>query len=364
MKKILITGGNGYLGSVIAPLLVNKGYDVTVYDTGFFEDGLLFPFEVKYQIIKGDMRNFDLSLLDNVDTVVHLSGISNDPLKGLDTKTFFDPVREYSLELGKHCKSRGIKMIFASSCSVYGKGNLNKQLTENSEVNPQTPYSVNKIQIEEDLTSISGENWSPILLRFATVFGLSPKLRFDLIINMFSGMAFTKGKIVLNSDGTAWRPVVHIQDVARAVELLINYDEKLTEPLILNIGHNELNYQVIDIAKIVKDTVPGLEIEFLNKKANLSEEEEVFKDRKLQDGKDSRTYIVNFDKFHNMFPDFNLEWTINKGVSEMIEKFKEINLASSEFESINYYRLQKMEYLLSSGKINANLFWTKQSLKK
>jgi nucleoside-diphosphate-sugar epimerase len=357
MKNILITGGNGYLGSVVAPFLTSKGFNCTVFDTGYFENCCLFTPENNFEIVKGDMRLFKESLLDNIDIVVHFSGISNDPLKGLNTKTFFDPTRDYSLELGRLCKKKGIKMIFASSCSVYGKGIPNQYLTERSKVNPQTPYSWNKIQIEQDLTKISDQNFSPILLRFATVFGLSPRLRFDLIINMLAGMAFTKRKIVLNSDGMAWRPVVHINDVAKVIELAINYEYKSDKPLVLNVGHNELNYKVIEIARIIQDLSPQCEIEFLSTNKKLSTTDDVIVDRKIQDGKDSRTYKVNFDKIHELFPHFTLEWTIEKGVKEMMDTFEKINLQQSQFESINYYRLQQMEHLLNSGLINKDLYW-------
>jgi nucleoside-diphosphate-sugar epimerase len=357
-KKILITGGHGYLGPVIAPYLVSIGYEVVVYDTGYFEEAKFFPIDNSYRIVKGDMKSFEDNMLNDVFAVVHLSGISNDPLKGLDIETFYDPTRVYTLDLANKCKAKGIKFIFASSCSIYGKADVRFPVTEESDVNPQTPYSVNKMQIEEDLTTISNEDFAPILLRFSTVFGYSPKIRFDLIVNMFAGMAFVNGEILLNSDGKAWRPLVSIKDIARSVGLSIEYMHKGPKPLVLNVGFNDHNFTVLEIVEAVKKVIPNTKVGFLNS-ANVEDDlKEIIQDRKLNDGVDSRTYRVNFDKIDNVYPEFKVgRTTLEEGIKELYEMYQMKEMDLLEFKRTPYYRLQMMEKLLNTSKIDKNLNW-------
>ena len=198
----------------------------------------------------------------------------------LDANTVYDPTREYSLRLAKMCKTRSIRFVFASSCSVYGTGS-DSELTEESPTSPQTHYSLNKLQIEQDLEFLSDESFSPIALRFATVFGISPRIRFDIVINMFVGMALTEGKIVLNSDGLAWRPNIHINDVCKAILLAIHSDYSRPELLILNVGDSRNNIRIIDLASQVSSLVPSSEVAFLSQDPNL-DKEGLITDRKIQ----------------------------------------------------------------------------------
>ena len=227
MKRILVTGSLGYLGSVLTSYLVEAGYDCMGYDTGFFKDSLLYPPPLTPTVFR-DARDITQSDLKHIDVVIHLAGISNDPMGKLDAASIYDPTRTYTFKIAKMCKKLGVKFIFASSCSIYGLG-VDELLTEESQVFPQTGYSMNKLQVEEDLRSISDSSFSPISLRFATVFGNSPRIRFDVVINMLTGMAMANKTIVLNSDGKAWRPNLHILDLCMAVRCAIDLDYRRGE---------------------------------------------------------------------------------------------------------------------------------------
>ena len=357
MKKVLVTGSLGYIGSVLTPYLNESNFECIGYDTGFFKDCYLYtPTEQK--TILSDMRSFTRKDLRGVDAMVHLAAISNDPLMSLPPEKFYDPVRRYTLELARLCKDTGVKFIFASSCSVYGRGS-EKVLDEDSETYPQTPYSLNKLQIENDLREISDKDFSPIILRFATAFGLSPRMRFDIVINMFAGMAFTTQKIILNSDGKAWRPFVHIKDVCKAIKYCLDYDYASDKPLILNVGDTKDNFQIIDIARMIQNEVPDCEITYLQniKDSSPAKDLDLVKDTKIQDGVDTRTYQVSFELIINTLPGFQCDWPAQRGVREMIDGFQKIRLTEEQFNNRNFYRLQEMEYLLKNGYLSEELFW-------
>lgn len=355
MKKILITGSLGYIGSVLTPFLEDRGYKTIGYDTGFFKDSVLYKLQETETILK-DARDIGENDLKGIDEVVHLAGISNDPLKKLDAARVYDPTREYSFNIAKLCKKLGIKFIFASSCSIYGIGG-DEFLTEESEVHPQTGYSINKLQIEGDLRSISDKDFSPIALRFATAFGLSPRIRFDVVVNMFAGMAFTEKAIVLNTDGTPWRPNLHILDFCEAIRRSIELDYSGGELLIMNVGDENNNLQVIQIAKTVAAAVPGCEVKFLNENPGL-DKEGLITDRKVKSGGvDTRTYKVSFEKIQRMLPGFKCEWSVKRGVKETISKFEEIGLTREIFKNRGFYRLQQLEYLHENNFLSDDLRW-------
>ena len=259
MSKILITGSNGYIGSFLVPYLKAKKYDILSIDIGFFRSCFLYKDEKKEQTIYKDVRKITEVDLNNVNTIVHLAGISNDPLKAVSSKKVYNLTRKYTFELAQKAKKLGVKFIFASSCSVYGAANNRLLLNEDSPTNPQTAYSLNKLQIEKDLEKIADKNFFPICLRFGTIFGVSKRIRFDIIINMLVGMAITTKKIILNSNGKAWRPNLYIEDACSAIEQAIRYNKKKNDSkiLILNVGMNKNNLTVIGIAKIIKEAVNG-----------------------------------------------------------------------------------------------------------
>jgi len=356
MKKILVTGSLGYIGSALTKYLTDKGFFVVGLDTGFFRDSVLYPPADTGTILK-DVRDIKEDDLSGFDAVVHLAGISNDPLHKIDAARIYDPTRDYTLNIANICKNKGIKFIFSSSCSVYG---VNEGLAdENTPVNPQTPYSLNKVQIEEGLRKISDNNFSPIALRFATVFGPSPRLRFDVMVNMFAGMAVTGGAIVLNSDGSSWRPNVHVSDVCEAISRSIDLKHKGSGLLVLNVGDEANNLQVIEIAKIVANTLPGCEVKFLTKDPDL-DSEGLIKDRKVEGGVDVRTYKVSFKKIRETIPGFKCERTLQDGAKELVRLFKDLSLIYDIFKKRDFYRLQKLEYLFNNGFLSKDLYWLKE----
>jgi nucleoside-diphosphate-sugar epimerase len=254
------------------------------------------------------------------------------------------------------CKKQGVRFIFASSCSVYGLGD-DALLTESSSTEPQTFYSLNKLQIESDLKTISDKDFSPIALRFATVFGLSPRTRFDVVVNMLTGMAVANGCIVLNSNGLSWRPHLHILDACQAIRCAINSNYESPELLVLNVGADENNFQVIQLAHTIQKAVPGCDLKFLANNPEL-DKEGLIKDRKVNyGGGDTRTYKVSFKKIKTVFPEFECEWSIDRGVQDMVSQFKSLSLSNVVFNSRGFYRLQQLEYLHANGYLSDDLFW-------
>lgn len=357
MKRVLITGSQGYIGSILTGVLAKAGHDCVGYDTGFFRDCCLYP-PSETQLFSADVRDIKESNLEDIDVVVHLAGISNDPMGSLDPSKIYDPTRLYTLKIAKLCKKLGIRFIFASSCSVYGIGN-DELLTESSPTNPQTFYSLNKQQIEDDLRLISDNSFSPIALRFATVFGSSPRLRFDVVINMLTGMAVADRLIILNSDGKAWRPNLHIIDACEAIRHSVEFDYKGGELMVLNVGSDDNNVQILDIAKTIQRIVPNSQLKFLSDNPNL-DKEGLISDRKVkQAGADSRTYKVSFDKLSSVLPAFKCEWSIEKGIIEMVERFASMDFNNQIFKRKGFYRLQHLEYLLANGNVTDELNWSK-----
>lgn len=352
----MITGSLGYLGSVLAGYLEQNGFDCVGYDTGFFRNCLFYDPPATRTLIR-DARDLGEADLKGIDALVHLAGISNDPFGNLDAAKVYDPTRAYAGKIAELCKRAGVKFIFASSCSVYGVGQ-GELLDESSPTSPQTPYSLNKLQIEQDLAALSDRNFSPIALRFATAFGLSPRIRFDLVTNMLTGMAFTTGKIILNSDGTPWRPNVHVLDICKAIRFAIASGYSEGKLLVLNVGDEQNNLQVIDIARAVQAQLPGCELKFLAQNPEL-DKEDLVRDRKVKQGVDTRTYKVSFEKIRKVFPGFKCEWPMALGIKDMVEGFRARKLTIEQFKSRNFYRLQKIEHLYQNRFLSDDLRWIK-----
>jgi nucleoside-diphosphate-sugar epimerase len=349
----MVTGSLGYIGSVLTNYLIERGYDCVGHDTGFFEDAVLYP-PPATRTVKRDARDIADADLDGVDAVVHLAGISNDPLGKLDARAVYDPTREYSASIAARCKRLGVQFIFASSCSVYGLGG-DQLLDEAAPTSPQTPYSLNKLQIETDLREMSGRSFSPIALRFATIFGSSPRLRFDVVVNMLTGMAVADGMIVLNSDGASWRPNLHILDACEAVRRAVDLDYDGGELLVLNVGDEANNVRIIDVARLVQQALGGCELRFLSQNPEL-DREGLIQDRKVK-GTDTRTYTVSFDRIRRVLPGFACAWTLDRGIGEMATRLRALPLTRELFKSRGFYRLQQLEQLHGAGLLDDSLRW-------
>jgi len=354
-QKVIIIGSQGYLGSRLAEYLNEHGHECTGMDTGFFKSGIFQPIDNTHTISK-DARNIEDKDIKGFDTLILLAGISNDPFGHMTAEQIYDPTREYALKIARMCKKLGIKFIFPSSCSVYGAALSNDYLNEEAPTNPQTHYSINKLQIEDGLKEIADTNFSPIALRFGTVYGLSPRIRFDVVINMLCGLAITTKSITLNSDGQAWRPNLHIDDACEAFKCCVEWEYGMGKLMVLNVGNDGDNYKVVDIAKTVHKYVENSSLNYLDKNKKHSDDD-LIKDRKIQDGVDTRSYKVSFDKIHNTLPNFSCKWTVEKGIVNLLNQFRDIKLDNNTFNRREFYRLQQIEFLHKTQKIDDDLYW-------
>ena len=343
--KILITGNNGYIGPILEKILLARGHETVGLDTNYFEDLLFYKNVVERKQIVKDIRAIEAADLEGVDAVVHLAALSNDPMGSMDDKLTDQINYQSTKTLANLCKSMQVRrFIYASSCSMYGLSS-EKALTEDSPLNPKTAYARSKVSSENHLSSIADDDFSPTLLRFSTAFGVSPRMRVDLVLNNLVAWAVTTGKIKIMSDGTPWRPIVHIADMSNAICVALEAPIEKVHNQAFNVGKPGNNYQIRDMAAAVKKCVPGCEVEYTN-----------------EHGSDSRSYNVNFDKIHRILPDFNPLWDLEKGVDEIYRAYVEHGLTFNEFRGNRYIRLKRLQYLKSIGKLDEQLFWTKKSM--
>ena len=346
--KILIVGSEGYLGSRLTDYFLESGYPCVGTDVGFFRHGVLYrPKPVP--TLQKSARELEEKDLENFDVVLQLAGISNDPFGKLDAREIYDPTLEYALKIAEMCKTQGVRYVFPSSCSVYGIGE--GESDENGPTRPQTPYSLNKLQIEEGLAKLADDSFSPIALRLATVFGCSPRIRFDVVINMLCGMAVTMKKVILNSNGQAWRPHVDIEDVCDAFRACVDWNYAGGKLLVLNVGRNDNNLRILDVAELIVKYVEDSRLELAGE-AEGKASDDIFQDKKIQDGVDKRTYRVNFDRIHNTLPDFQSKRNVENGIAKLIEQLKKWKLDAIKFKQRDFYRLQQLDFLHETQQIS------------
>ncbi len=338
--KVLVTGHRGFIGTVMVPMLVKEGFDVTGLDTDLYRYCTYGDMALEIPTILKDVRDVEKEDLEAFDAVVHLAALSNDPLGNLNPALTYDINYKASVRIAEIAKEVGVKrFLFASSCSMYGKaGDI--ILDETADFNPVTPYAKSKVYVERDVSQMASDEFSLVFLRNATAYGVSPRIRFDLVINNLVAWAFTTGKILMKSDGTPWRPLVHIEDISQAVICALKAPQETIHNLAVNVGSNEENYQMRDLAVYVKEVVPNCELEY-SKDA----------------GPDPRCYRVNFDKIHKTFPDFKTRWTAKKGVEQCYQSYLKHGLQKDEYEGIRYKRIAHIENLIKEGKLDINLRW-------
>ncbi|TXR56407.1 NAD-dependent epimerase/dehydratase family protein [Quadrisphaera setariae] len=338
--KILVTGTEGYLGCLLAPLLVEDGHDVTGLDTGYYKHGWLYNGVTStVATIAKDIRDVQVEDLRGFDAVVHMAELSNDPLGDLLGEVTYEVNHKGSVRLATVAKEAGVgRFVYMSSCSVYGVAE--GTVDETSPVNPQTAYAICKARVERDVAPLADETFAPTFLRNATAFGASPRMRFDIVLNNLAGLAWTTGKIAMNSDGTPWRPLVHGLDIAQAIRRVLTAPVEAVRGEVLNVGSEEQNYQVRDIAEKVAAAFPGCELSFGPASA------------------DNRSYKVNFDKIKKVLPDFECQWDAARGAQQLHDVFEAIQLDEATFNGRGHTRLKQLEHLLSTGQIDAELFWT------
>lgn len=344
--KLLVTGVEGYIGCLLAPFLERRGHEVTGVDTGYYRDGWLFSdkslVSVQPRMLNRDIREIEAADLQGIDAVVHLAELSNDPLGQNDPAITHKINHQASVRLAKLARECGVKrFVYTSSCSVYGVADGGEALTETSATSPQTAYAECKTLVERDVAALAGPNFSPTFLRNATAYGASPRMRFDIVLNNLCGVAATAGRIVMTSDGTPWRPLVHVLDICEAIACTLEAPADAVHNEIFNVGHDADNYQVRQIAEIVASVYPGCELSF------------------GPPGGDNRSYRVSFTKIATRLPGFTCRWDARKGAAQLREVFDRIRLDRALFEARPFTRLKQLQYLIASGQLDQDLFWRK-----
>jgi nucleoside-diphosphate-sugar epimerase len=338
--KILVTGADGYIGSLLAPLLIERGHEVVGLDTGFYRNGWLYNGVTRVPLsITKDIRDITARDVSGFDAVVHLAELSNDPLGQLNPKITHQINYEGTVKLAWTCKQAGVtRFVYTSSCSVYGVGSDEYQ-AEESKPNPQTAYAECKVLVEQDLSTMADGNFSPTFLRNATAYGPSPRMRFDLVVNNLAGLAWTGKEIKMTSDGTPWRPLVHVLDICEAIACSLEAAREVVHNQIFNVGDTKENYQIRDIANIVSDIFPGCTL-------SLGES-----------SGDDRSYRVSFEKINKYLPDFKCQRNVMTGTQQLLELFEKTCMSKEIFEFPAYTRLKQLKHLLNTKQINTELFW-------
>ena len=333
--KVLITGQNGYVGRVLTNLLLENKYDVLGCDINYFPTAFDNDLH-EISNVASDIRDITEKDLKKVDVIMHLAGLSNDTLGELNPKLTHEINYLSTVRLAKISKQAGVqKFIFSSSCSTYGK-NLTFA-NENSDLDPLTEYAKSKVKSESEILALKNEEFCPTILRNATVYGNSPSLRLDLVVNNLTASAFVTGKVKLLSDGTAWRPQLHVEDMSSAFLTVMESSEELIRGQIFNVGNNDENFKIYQIAEEVKKIIPGSKIEFVNKS-----------------NKDSRSYKVDFTKINNTLG-FKTKWNLEKGIKQLYDFFKKEKLIENDFHDKKFYRLKQLKWLIANGFLDENL---------
>ncbi|HUJ09602.1 MAG TPA: SDR family oxidoreductase [Verrucomicrobiae bacterium] len=339
--RVLVTGHKGYIGTVMVPMLLDAGHEVVGMDSDLFEACTFGKNGIrKIRDMRKDIRDATSDDLRGFDAIIHLAGLCNDPLGDLNPELTYDINYRASVRLAQLAKEVGVsRFIFSSSCSNYGAGGED-MLTEESPFNPVTPYGKSKVMVEQDVSKLADDDFTPTFLRNATAFGVSPRLRFDLVLNNLAAWALTTGRIYMKSDGTPWRPIVHIADISRAFIAVLAAPRELVHNQAYNVGRNEDNYRVRELADIVKETIPDCRIDFADGA-----------------GPDKRCYRVDCSKILRMLPEFKPQWSARSGARELHAAYQQVGLTVKEFEGERYKRLAQIQKLLREGRLDASLRW-------
>jgi nucleoside-diphosphate-sugar epimerase len=339
--RVLVTGNNGYIGTVLGPMLLARGHEVIGLDTDLYKRCTFTGELPDVETMRMDVRDVKVHHVEGFDAIIHLAGLSNDPLGDYRPDLTAEINEKASIRLAKIAKKAGVeRFLFASSCSNYGAAGADF-LTEEAAFNPVTPYGRSKVRVEAALGKMADENFSPTYLRASTAYGVSPRLRFDLVTNNLTAWAFTTGQVYLKSDGSPWRPIVHIEDIALAYIAALQAPREIIHNEAFNVGTTCENYQVRDIAEIVKDVVPGSKIGFA-----------------ADAGPDKRCYRVDCNKITRTLHDFKPQWTARRGIEQLYQEYKKVGLTLEEFEGPKYMRIAHVKQLIAEGLLDETLRWT------
>jgi nucleoside-diphosphate-sugar epimerase len=336
--NVLVTGHHGYLGSVLVDVLRSAGHEVSGLDTFFYEGCDLSPDEVEVPAVRADIRDVDPVQLSGFEAVVHLAALSNDPLGDLDRELTLEVNFRATVALARAAREAGVRrFVFSSSCSMYGTSS-DDLVDESAPLRPLTAYAESKVRSEEALAGLADGDFAPVLMRNATAYGVSPRLRVDLVLNNLVGWAHTTGKVKIMSDGTPWRPLIHVEDIARATLAVLEAPEDLVRGEAFNVGRDAENYQVRELGDIVEEVVAGSKVEYAG-----------------SGDPDPRSYRVSFGKLARVFPDLELTWTARAGAEELAAAYRSAGLTLEEFEGDRFTRLKRLRLLLERGELDALL---------
>jgi nucleoside-diphosphate-sugar epimerase len=341
--RVLVTGHNGYIGSVMVPVLQAAGHEVEGLDSFFFEDCSL-GIEDNPQVpaLRKDLRDVRVSDLQRFDAVAHLAALCNDPLGDLHPELTHEINHKASVHLAHMAREAGVqRFLYASSCSMYGAAGEDDLLTEDAALRPLTPYAVSKVRTEEDVSKLADTSFSPVFMRNATAYGLSPRLRADVVLNNLVCWAHTTGRIRIMSDGTPWRPIVHVEDISRAFDAALVAPRTAIHNQAFNVGASGENYQVRELAEIARATVPGCSVEYA-----------------AEAGPDPRSYRVDFGKLSRTFPDLKPRWNASFGAKDLYAALQEAEVTLADFQGRRYIRLAQIRHLLDRGLLDRTLRWT------
>jgi len=338
--RILVTGHLGFIGTLMVPTLRQAGHEIVGLDSDFYEASSFSTDITPVPHLQGDIRDVQSSDLAGFDAVIHLAALSNDPLGNLDPELTYDINHLGTIHLAEAAKRAGVRrFLFSSSCSNYGASG-DQLLTEGAAFNPVTPYGRSKVLAEQDLLGLADSRFCPVLMRSATAYGVSPRIRFDLVLNNLTAWAVTSGRIYIKSDGTPWRPVVHAEDICRAFLAAVEAPEDVVRNEAFNVGRTSENYRVRDLAEFVRQTVPGCTIDYATDASP-----------------DTRNYRVSCDKIATVLPAFQPRWTASHGVRQLYDAFVHHDLRVEDFEGPRFRRIDRIKTLLADGRLDRSLRW-------
>ncbi len=338
--KVLVTGSHGYIGTVLVPMLTKKGHEVIGLDTDYYKQCTFSGSVPDVETINKDIRDVERQDIEGFDAIIHLAGLSNDPLGDYRPELTEDINEKASIQLAQIAKAMGVKrFLYASSCSNYGAAGENF-LIEEAPFNPVTPYGWSKVKVEQALEVMADRDFSPTYLRASTAYGLSPRLRFDLVTNNLTAWAFSTGRVYLKSDGTPWRPIVHVEDISLAYIAALQAPRELIHNQAFNIGTTAENYQIREIAEMVKQVVPGCQVDFAPGA-----------------GPDKRCYRVDCNKIACTLHEYKPQWTARRGIEQLYDAYRRAGLTLEEFEGPKYMRIAHIKSLVGKKKLDENLRW-------